>query len=394
MQVPTRPQLGTPTPKGHIFYALFSFPKGTMKWLITTMLALNPFLTHAVEAAAPPGSAILEARLYDGTKLSNQICRFYYPFSDMFKKDVDKINDSSWWKNYGWSGSCQNGFLHGKGDLGKVLRNGVWLNIDYPSILFENGIQTGHLQVAGSDVSNIARGIVLSGDASNFGFVGMFSVKGAISHATYNDNRLWKNGPHHPSWWDNAEKTQVCNSNQTLQQCQWAATYGDSIRNRISDAQTNGQCKLLAGLMKEANSAGGSDYINEDAMKYCAENAAFFSLVNGSDPQKMFLSAGQYESRGDRGRAKTIYNSIVSRFPKSSVAVHATNRLTALSDVEAVENAGYRASAANREAADSVRSQNYQQCLNNQNACYGRCSGIKDFSARQNCQSGCAICQQ
>jgi hypothetical protein len=59
----------------------------------------------------------------------------------------------------------------------------------------------------------------------------------------------------------------------------------------------------------------------------------------GKSPQPMFLTAVKLENEDQRGQAKKIYLTLIDRFPDSPVAMKAAERLTALKDVESVENA-------------------------------------------------------
>lgn len=363
-----------------------------------------------IAASMPQGSVMLAARLLQGNSLRTSTCSFFYPFNDDFRKAGSKAETAEEQYAFWWNGACKDGFVDGTGDLGiatinKAKNTHNLSNSDefnFKNIAFDAGKQNGPLELHSNRNT-------YSGTASNFGYQGIFRVlvpakclesgflfcKSWGSDSTY--YAMWKTSPaSHPSHWDETEFAMTCSSDRiTPEQCRWTNDNGNALRKRISDASDNGQCKQMAALIKEAIQRGGMDYYSEsNMMSQCNDNAAFASAVNGSDPQRMFLSAGQYESRGDRSRAKTIYNSIVSRFPKSPVAVHATNRLTALADVEAVESASSRAQAASYEAARSVRSQNYQQCIERYNACQRSCDNLSSSSSRSSCRSGCASCTQ
>jgi hypothetical protein len=80
--------MGTPIPMDRILNGLFSLPTGTMKWIIATMLALMPFLTHA-------GEWIADAK-------SN--CQVW----NLFPSPGESIS---------WTGACANGKATGKGTL-------------------------------------------------------------------------------------------------------------------------------------------------------------------------------------------------------------------------------------------------------------------------------------
>jgi hypothetical protein len=125
----------------------------------------------------------------------------------------------------------------------------------------------------------------------------------------------------------------------------------------------------------------------ENDARSAKNEVAFNKLLRTASPRQMYLGAIKYEDGGDRGRAKTVYRELLKRHASSQEALLASQRLMRLSDVEAVE-------ASNSRAAYEVQNQNYKQCQNDRNACFGRCSGIKDYSAKSSCQNGCAICQQ
>lgn len=141
-------------------------------------------------------------------------------------------------------------------------------------------------------------------------------------------------------------------------------------------------------------------------ISYNHDQCMYDSLFKSRDPQQMYLAAGQYESKGKISDAKQVYKDIVSRFPISAFAVKATDRLTKMSDVEAVERSNRAAAEAiersNQSAAygaaaavDRLRSQNYNQCMNDRTACWSRCRSLyKKWSDQDSCQNACQLCSQ
>ena len=125
----------------------------------------------------------------------------------------------------------------------------------------------------------------------------------------------------------------------------------------------------------------------------CIAEKKFQDILMRKDPKSMYITAGLYESDGERGRAKTIYKKIIESFSSHPMALNAADRLTRLGDVEAVESSNRDAGNAASNAASSVNERNYQQCQKNQNACYARCSSLSG-KAYLSCQSGCASCQR
>ena len=107
----------------------------------------------------------------------------------------------------------------------------------------------------------------------------------------------------------------------------------------------------------------------------------------------MYLAATGYEDQGEGGLAKTVYRAVVKRFPESQEALLASQRLTRLGDVEAVESASDRAAEAQRNAAQRVLDGNYQQCMNELQACRSGFSSLNG-SARSRCENSCTYCNR
>jgi len=121
------------------------------------------------------------------------------------------------------------------------------------------------------------------------------------------------------------------------------------------------------------------------------KNKEFSNLQTSNSPRAMYLGAVNYEDSGDRGQAKTIYRKLIKRFPESQEALLASQRLTKLSDVEAIESSNSNTANAAYQASENVRNANYQQCMNEYGACYSRCDSFSG-SHRSSCMSSCVPC--
>lgn len=195
-----------------------------------------------------------------------------------------------------------------------------------------------------------------------------------------------------PGWFENGEQKRSC---ETKEAC-IAQNNAQPLFDQAYAASKRFRCEEALKLDQKAQSTDGrthssSDRTNGYYISYssCVEERSFNTIRESSDPQQMYLKAADFENKGQRWRAKTIYQDIMSRHAKSPIAVKAAERITRLADVEAIESSGQRAAAAARDAADNVRSSNYQQCMNELSACYSRCEKLKNSSS---CKSGCAIC--
>lgn len=127
----------------------------------------------------------------------------------------------------------------------------------------------------------------------------------------------------------------------------------------------------------------------ESEARRLKEEAAFNALLRSPSPRTMYLSAVNMEDSGDRGKAKTVYRELMKRFPNAQETLLASQRLTRLGDVEAVESANSSAASRAESAAQGLRSQNYQQCIAEESKCYSRCSDIRNSSAASSCRTGC-----
>ena len=123
------------------------------------------------------------------------------------------------------------------------------------------------------------------------------------------------------------------------------------------------------------------------------QEAEFNAVLASSSVRRMYLAATGYEDQGERSRAKTVYRAVVKRFPQSQEALLASQRLTRLGDVEALESASDRAAEAQRNAAQRVLDGNYQQCMNELQACRSGCSSLSG-SARSRCENSCTYCSR
>lgn len=59
--------------------------------------------------------------------------------------------------------------------------------------------------------------------------------------------------------------------------------------------------------------------------------------LEADSARKMYFAAVKFDSSKDRTRAKTLYTEVMNRFPDDDLAIDAANRLTALNDMEVLE---------------------------------------------------------
>lgn len=137
----------------------------------------------------------------------------------------------------------------------------------------------------------------------------------------------------------------------------------------------------------------------------------FEKLSKGGTARELYLAAVKLDADKERGRAKTLYATILERFPNDDLAIKAGERLAALADVEAIEssNAAVARSAeqakaaaeaegrANRDAIDRAsRDAAYRQdrerekFCDGRHSCTGSCSSLSTFEARSHCYSQCS----
>jgi hypothetical protein len=64
------------------------------------------------------------------------------------------------------------------------------------------------------------------------------------------------------------------------------------------------------------------------------ENEVFRKILSSKDPKKMYISAGKYTAKGEKDKAMEIYSAIMDRFPEHDLAIKATDKLTAMHDVD------------------------------------------------------------
>lgn len=161
----------------------------------------------------------------------------------------------------------------------------------------------------------------------------------------------------------------------------------------LEAAETSVTAEALERQRQQAakNAAETAAYQRQEAAKEAAAQAAFSSLLASKSPRQMYLSAVRLEDSGEKGKAKTVYRELMKRHASSQEALLAAQRLSRLSDVEAVEASNSRAASANYEAAQSSRKQNFDQCMNNRSACWESCRSSKNSSK---CQDGCPLCAQ
>ncbi len=172
----------------------------------------------------------------------------------------------------------------------------------------------------------------------------------------------------------------------------------ESIYARAEQSVKSFRCEEALKLDRQAQSKDGqkhteSDYKNGYKISFssCVEERTLNTHLRGKNPQGMYLAAGQYERKGESYNARKIYEAIVERFPSSSWAVKANDRLLG---IKADSDASSRQSEfeSNRRYE---REKDAKECRNRKASCWSSCSDIKDYSARSSCQSRCnSICSE
>ena len=287
-----------------------------------------------------------------------------------------KVNDVDINKEY--RGECRNGLAHGKGRAkgrdvylgefkdGNAHGQGTytWATGNSYEGTWVNGERV-HGKYKDND--GTYEGDFLNGKRQGFG-----SYKYSCSCSFWSCNTCTDKG-----WWQNGKLARSCDSKDACEKL-------NRLEPQIRKAEKEFRCEEAKKLNQELEAVNASAFYFDS----CVSERRFNALQRSNDPQEMYLAAGRYESDGERSRAKTIYRQIVDRFAKNPIAIKATDRLTRLSDVEAVESVG----AANRDAVNSVNRRNAEQCQNNRTACFSGCQGYKDYSQRSSCQNGCPLC--
>ena len=159
------------------------------------------------------------------------------------------------------------------------------------------------------------------------------------------------------------------------------------------EQQTRAAQDLATRTAAEAKARADAQQREYEA-KQAKDAAAFNSLLRSPQPRTMYLGAVSYEDSGDKGKAKTVYRELMKRYAASQEALLASQRLTRLSDVEAVEASNSNAAFRAESATQDLRKQNYDQCNNDRLACRDRCYSIRDSSAKSRCQDSCPLCSR
>lgn len=132
---------------------------------------------------------------------------------------------------------------------------------------------------------------------------------------------------------------------------------------------------------------------------------------------ELYLEAGRHERSGNRKAAKMFFEAIVARFPTSELAIKATDNLSGLSRLEAIEASNAAAAAeksraareqqeaidrasrdaAARQAQGQQESREFarRQCVQQRSDCERGCDGrFPVGNARYGCKQGCPSCSQ
>lgn len=287
-----------------------------------------------------------------------------------------KVNDVDINKEY--RGECRNGLAHGKGRAkgrdtyvgefkdGNTHGQGTynWATGDSYTGTWVNGERT-HGKYKDKNGT-------YEGDFFNKNYSGFGLYKYSCNCSFWSCDTCTDRG-----WWQNGTLARSCDSKEACEKL-------NRLEPQIRKAEKESRCEDAKKLNQELEAINAGVFYYDS----CVSDRKFNAMQRSNDPQEMYLAAGRYETDGERSRAKTIYRQIVDRFSKNPIAIKATDRLTRLTDVEAVESVG----AANREAVYSANRRNAEQCENNRSACYSGCQVYKDYSQRSSCQNGCPIC--
>ena len=167
----------------------------------------------------------------------------------------------------------------------------------------------------------------------------------------------------------------------------------------IRKAEAAFKCEEARQLDQHFEAAGMSRIFDFDA---CVTNRKFHNVLNGNNPQNMYLAGVKYENDSDRSRAKKVYLTIMDRFSKHAMAVKAADRLAGMKDVEAVEDSNYhtrraveQSEAETRQSveqasrdADNRQRRSKSEFCSGKSSCFGGCSGLSG-DASNRCWSSC-----
>lgn len=337
----------------------------------------------------------------------NERCDFFYP--DVNNSLVQKLNQPSGDRrvSFVWYGSCAGGLLQGANRLNLGEFRGSELvgfsgGTEFPSVAFTDGRQVGGIRV-GNGLLESGRIDVGGGGAATINAIDFLGKEQLIARRycaetgwaggclrEANDDALFGGGIVVPGLALSGLRSCASPRNASVEICKWAESNESAAAQSASTLANRGDC---VNLRKHVSDAWEKGRVNLNSLEATCESTAKFNTALAiKDAQSMFLAGTRYESEGERGRAKTIYNNIMNRFPKSIVAGNAGTRLASLASVEAAEAAGSRAADASARSADLIKNQNYDQCMLNYSACRQRCSPIRNYSLRTDCESSCAYC--
>jgi hypothetical protein len=159
------------------------------------------------------------------------------------------------------------------------------------------------------------------------------------------------------------------------------------------------------GIFKNGEFVASANSIADYEVKLAKEKAIeskYQSVLNNKDPQAMYLAAGAYEREGESGKATSVYEAVVSRFPKTTWGTKANDQLNAMRRSQQIQNAQQQ--RANEVAGQQRRQQEAQSdaCKNNANAtataceagCVGQSTKSRGWdglsSDRKDCEAKCA----
>lgn len=178
--------------------------------------------------------------------------------------------------------------------------------------------------------------------------------------------------------------------------------------------ETAGHAQCLANVERNAKIARRSTALDElrcdDVRSLDTEigdggrhqDCLLDAALKAPDARTMFLAAVKYEADKRRAQAKQVYLKLIDRFPKDDLAIKASERLTALGDVEAIEQsnaaAADKAARQQQQTRDSIeraaadtqfrQQQEKTKFCDGRHACYDACDKMRG-APKDSCTSQC-----
>lgn len=128
------------------------------------------------------------------------------------------------------------------------------------------------------------------------------------------------------------------------QDCDAAALLVAQVSNgesRLQTCRANARRAADARALAAALEAGDCDTVRRLAMTVedaaAGPNCDLAQALASDSPRRMYLAAVQFDTAGDRDRARDIYTAVMTRFPDDDLALDAAKRLTAFADMATME---------------------------------------------------------